>query len=214
MPVQPTRQRLSFGQPDRGAVGPNDVPPTEPETSDPAGTTAADESPVLEPGQVVPPVPERPVTSPPEPEAEMPDVASAAGTPEPSEAGTDTQAYEPADLPNPETVIDLELPERIPVIQLLDLAGKYLNLSYVYDPQKVTGEVTLKLNGDLKGQMKVKDLYLLLESVLQFKNLVMTRHKGNIVKILPITEVPSRPVPNRFPNSPIFGCAVFSGDRP
>jgi type II secretory pathway component GspD/PulD (secretin) len=196
MPAQPTRQRLSFGQPDRDAVEPNDVPPPEPEASEPAGTTAANESPVLEPGQVVPPVPERPATSPPEPEAEVAeaevaDVVSAAGTPEPSEAGADAQAYEPADLPNPETVIDLELPERIPVIQLLDLAGKYLNLTYVYDPQKVTGEVTLKLNGDLKGQMKVKDLYLLLESVLQFKNLVMTRHKGNIVKVLPITEVPN-----------------------
>ena len=38
------------------------------------------------------------------------------------------------------------------MIDLLDLVGKYLGLSYLYDPQKVTGEVTLKLNGDLKGQ--------------------------------------------------------------
>jgi len=92
-------------------------------------------------------------------------------------------------LPNADEFVDLTLPEKVPVIQLLDLVGKYLNLSYVYDPAKITGEVTLKLNGDLSGKMKVEDLYQLLESVLQFKNLVMTRHKGNIVKIVPVTEV-------------------------
>lgn len=96
--------------------------------------------------------------------------------------------YAPADFPNGDQVINLTLPEKLPVIQLMDLVGKYLNLSYVYDPAKVTGEVTLKLNGNLQGQMKVKDLYLLLESVLQFKDLIMTRHENNVVQIVPKTE--------------------------
>ena len=91
----------------------------------------------------------------------------------------------PPEFPNGEEVINLSLPERLPVIDLLDLAGKHLNLSYLYDPQKVAGEVTLKLNGQLKGQMKKKDLYLLLEAALQEKDLVMTRHKGNIVRVMP-----------------------------
>jgi len=97
-------------------------------------------------------------------------------------------AYEPAELLNGDRVVDLALPEKLPVIQLLDLVGKYMNLDYIYDPKEITGEVTLKLNGDLRGSMKVKDLYLLLESVLKFQNLVMTRHKGNIVTIVPLAK--------------------------
>jgi type II secretory pathway component GspD/PulD (secretin) len=103
-------------------------------------------------------------------------------------AGTNAALYEPPEFPNGDQVINLTLPEKVPVIQLLDLVGKYLNLSYVYDPAKVTGEVTLKLNGNLQGSMKVKELYLLLESVLQFKDLVMTRHKDNVVAIVPKAE--------------------------
>jgi len=61
---------------------------------------------------------------------------------------------------NGEDLIDMTLPETITVIQLLDLAGKYMGLTYVYDPREVTNlTVALKLSGDLKGQMKVKNLY-------------------------------------------------------
>jgi hypothetical protein len=42
--------------------------------------------------------------------------------------------------------------------------------------------------GTLKGQVKKKDLYPLLEAALQEKNLVMTRHKGNIVRVMPKAE--------------------------
>ncbi len=96
--------------------------------------------------------------------------------------------YTPLSALADDRIVDLTLPERLPVIQLLDLVGKYMNLDYVYDPAKITGEVTLKLNGDLRGSMRVRDLYLLLESVLKFQNLVMTRHKGNIVTIVPASE--------------------------
>ena len=156
----------------------------------------------LEPGQVVPSEVEPVVELKVEPELVAP-AADTPAQPEPIVAEVETPAqaelaaastpgvlsYEPGDFPNGEHVVDMALPPEMPVIQLLDLVGKYLNLSYVYDPQKVQGNVTLKLNGNLKGSMKVKDLYLMLESVLQFKNLVMTRHKGNIVKIVPITEI-------------------------
>ncbi len=138
----------------------------------------------LRPGEIVPSDSERVAQPPARPESA--DVMAAAQpTAQPKSAAS---FYEPAEFPNGDELIELTLPDKVQVIQLLDLIGKYLNLSYVYDPQKVTGEVTLKLNGNLRGRMKVKDLYLLLESVLQFKDLVMTRHKGNIVKIVPKAE--------------------------
>ena len=156
----------------------------------------------LLPGQVVPPasedlavnraapadggqaVPERlvnPATSQARPEPENAGVAMPGGVPA-------AAAYEPAELLNGDRVVDLTLPEKLEVIHLLDLVGKYMNLTYLYDPEKVKGEVTLKLNGDLRGSMKVRDLYLLLESVLKFKKLAMTRHKDNVVQIVPVDE--------------------------
>ena len=145
----------------------------------------ASEPVTLQPGQVVPPE-LQPI---PTPEKEAESKTLKAESPTPVRAAVDASSYEPAAFPNGDQEIKLTLPERLPVIQLLDLVGKYLNLSYVYDPAKVTGEVTLKLNGNLQGSMKVKDLYLLLESVLQFKDLVMTRHNGNVVQIVPKTDV-------------------------
>jgi len=82
---------------------------------------------------------------------------------------------------------ELVLPEKLPVIMLLDLVGKHLGLSYVYNPDDLKGEVSLKLNGQLRGSIKVKDLYPLLEQTLKANNLVTTRHRGNIVTILPAT---------------------------
>lgn len=95
-----------------------------------------------------------------------------------------TSIYEPAAIPDGDTYVTLNLQGPVPLIDLLDLVGKYLNLSYLYDPAAVSGDVSLKLNGSLKGQVKKKDLYPLIEAVLQDKDLVMTRHKGNIIRIL------------------------------
>jgi len=161
------------------ALGQATVPETPVQV--PAGADAAAERPAepiaLQPGQIVP--------------AEAGPALDAA---EPAEPGpvlppaSDVNAYAPRRVTEDDRVVDLNLPERLPVIQLLDLVGKYMNLDYVYDPTKITGEVTLKLNGNLRGSMRVRDLYLLLESVLKFQNLAMTRHKGNIVTIVPITD--------------------------
>src|SRR4030042_2986064 len=60
-----------------------------------------------------------------------------------------------------------------------------MNLNFMYDPTKIQGEVTLMLTGDLRGPVKVGDLYPLLESVLRFRGFAMTR-RGNLVIIVPV----------------------------
>jgi len=91
-------------------------------------------------------------------------------------------SYEPQPIPNADETLELALPEKLEVIQLLDLVGKYLNLNYVYDPKQLQGkEVHLKV----QGPIKVRELYPLAESVLKFTGLVMTR-KGNLVTIVPL----------------------------
>ena len=80
-------------------------------------------------------------------------------------------------------MLELDLPEKLNIIDLLDLVGKYLQLDYMYDETQVKGEVSLKL----QGPIKVRDLYPLLESVLKFRGFVMTR-KGNLVTIVPAAE--------------------------
>jgi len=142
----------------------------------------------LAPGQIVPSEAGR-ITP---PTIEPKSIADRGGllglAPTASVSPVSSSLYEPAMLPDGEEVITLTLPERVPVIDLLDLVGKYLNLSYLYDPQKVAGEVVWKLNGGLKGQVKKKDLYPLLEAALQDKDLVMTRHRGNIIRVMPKVE--------------------------
>ncbi|MHC4804697.1 MAG: hypothetical protein ACYTBX_00345 [Planctomycetota bacterium] len=97
-------------------------------------------------------------------------------------------AYEPGPIINGEQTLKLDLPEKFDITLLLGLVGPYLNLDFMYDPAKVSGEVTLMLQGKLQGPIKVKDLYPMLESVLKFKGFVMTRHKGNLVTVVPKEE--------------------------
>lgn len=104
---------------------------------------------------------------------------------EPAAAGGQ---YEPEPLANGNDVLKLDLPEKLTLVDLLSFVGEHLQLDYIYDPKKVVGEVTLKLQGKLRGPIKVSDLYPLLESVLKFKGFVMTR-KDNIVTVVPATEV-------------------------
>jgi len=95
-------------------------------------------------------------------------------------------SYEPQiDLKGDE-MLDLDLPERLEIGDLLGLVGEYLDLDYMFDPEKVKGSVALKL----RGPIKVRDLYPLLESVLKFQGFVMTR-KGNLVTIVPAAEAMS-----------------------
>ena len=97
--------------------------------------------------------------------------------------------YEPEPIANGDETLQLHLPEKLELIDLLDLVGEYLHLHYIYDPVKVKGDVTLKLHGKLQGAIRLKDLYPLLESVLKFKGFVMTRGKGNLVTIVPKAEI-------------------------
>jgi general secretion pathway protein D len=129
---------------------------------------------------------------------EMPMVEQAAAIPEPepeelavvaqkpaesAEPAVSIRSYEPEPTVSGNEMLNVDLPEKLSIIALLDLVGKYLQLDYMYDPTKVKGDVTLKL----QGPIKVKDLYPLLESVMKFRNLVMTR-RGNLIIIVPRTE--------------------------
>lgn len=91
--------------------------------------------------------------------------------------------YEPRPIAEGDEMLELDLPEKLNVIDLLDLVGKYLKLDYMYDETKVRGDVALRL----QGPVKIKDLYPLLESVLKFRGFVMAR-KGNFVTIVPAGE--------------------------
>jgi general secretion pathway protein D len=93
------------------------------------------------------------------------------------------RSYEPAPIADGNEMLELDLPEKLNIIDLVDLVGKYLRLDYMYDERQVRGEVSLKL----QGPIKVRDLYPLLESVLKFRGFVMTR-KGNLVTIVPAGE--------------------------
>lgn len=97
--------------------------------------------------------------------------------------------YDPAPLANGEDVLQLDLPDQVELSQLLDLAAEYLHIDYMYDPEAIQGQtVSLRLHGKLQGDIRVKDLYPLLESVLKFKGFAMTRHKENIVTIMPMAD--------------------------
>lgn len=104
---------------------------------------------------------------------------------EPNKEDKVRNPYEPEYTVNADETLELALPDKLDVIQLLDLVGKYLNLNYVYDTKLVQGkEVYLKV----QGPIKVRDLYPLAESVLKFTNLVMSR-KGNLVTIVPLDNI-------------------------
>jgi len=90
------------------------------------------------------------------------------------------RSYSPEPVDIGDEMLELDLPAKLNIIDLVDLVGKYLNLDYMYDTAVVKGDVSLKL----QGPMKIKDLYPLLESVLKFKGFVMSR-KGNLVTIVP-----------------------------
>ncbi len=92
-------------------------------------------------------------------------------------------------LDNGDDVLALSLPEKVNLVQLIDLVGEYLHLDCVYDAEKIGSQaVTLKLHSKAQSEIRVRDLYSLLETILKFKGLVMTRHDGNLVTIAPVAE--------------------------
>jgi len=96
--------------------------------------------------------------------------------------------YELPELANGEQVVNLALADRqkLTVLEFLGLVGPYLQLDFMYDEKDVTQEVSINPHGKFRGPIKVKELYPLLEDVLKFKKLAMTRGKGNLVTIVPV----------------------------
>jgi type II secretory pathway component GspD/PulD (secretin) len=112
-----------------------------------------------------------------QPETKQPDKAEQPGI----------NVYNVEDIPNGSETLRLDLPDKCDIVLLLNLVGETLGLDFLYDDQKVQGQVTLKLQGKYSGPIKVKELYPLLESVLRFKGFVMTR-KNNLVTVVPKEE--------------------------
>jgi general secretion pathway protein D len=95
----------------------------------------------------------------------------------------DESLYRPEFSVGTKEELKINLPSKLNITDLLSLVGEYLELDFMYDPRKVTGEVMLKF----RGPIRVKDLYPLMESVLKFHGFVMTR-KESLVTIVPVAE--------------------------
>ncbi|MBN2271879.1 MAG: hypothetical protein JXN61_14775, partial [Sedimentisphaerales bacterium] len=104
--------------------------------------------------------------------------------------------YEPLVGPGVSGDLKVTLPAKLDIIQLLQLAGEYLNLNFMYDPVKIKGEVTILWTGNQKGTIKVNELYPLMESVLNFHGFAMTRNAGaNMVTVTLEAEVMEKDPP-------------------
>jgi general secretion pathway protein D len=93
---------------------------------------------------------------------------------------------------DPNQLISVVLPERIPIITLINLISEYYKLTYIYDPAKIQGDITVRLptGKGVEGKLTIGELYALLESTLKLKDLVMTR-RDNFVFIVPKGEAGS-----------------------
>jgi len=118
--------------------------------------------------------------SPTAPEAEQPETAEA-NQPAPTHTQFNLSA---ADLE-----LELQLPERLEIIDLLDLLGKYLRLNYMFDENILKGQY---VNLRVQGKIKVRDLYAIAENVLRFRGLVMTRSNDLVTIIQMGSNVPSQ----------------------
>ena len=88
-------------------------------------------------------------------------------------------------IPNPDGVITMDLPEQLTLIEFLGWVGPYLKMDFMYNRADLENQdVTISPNGVLKGPIKIKELYYLLDSVLKFKGYAMTRGSGNLVTIV------------------------------
>ncbi len=118
------------------------------------------------------------------------------------------------DVPEADKVLDVSLPEHLPLAQLLDLVGSHTNLNFVYDPEVVTGDVAVRIAGGRQGEVRVRDLYRLLESALEIRGLALVQLEGNLVAILPKEDTPKPTydlldmVPPENPPEPTIKTAV------
>ncbi len=94
------------------------------------------------------------------------------------------------EIPNADDILKISLPkEPLPLIDFLDFVGKHLHLDYLYDPDKMkTIKVNLRRDGQLSGEITIRELYSVLESVLFFNNFVMTEKDGLMI-VRPNTEI-------------------------
>ncbi|MBN2456433.1 MAG: hypothetical protein JXB29_07875 [Sedimentisphaerales bacterium] len=110
---------------------------------------------------------------------------------QPNEPMTETKGepvgrrpYSPEPVALAEDELELNLPEMLDIVLLLDLVHKHLDLDLMYDPAEVKGQVALRV----QGPIKIKELYPLLESVLKFRGFGMTR-KGNLVTVVSAAKI-------------------------
>ncbi len=127
-------------------------------------------------------VPEQPAAVEPVAKIEHPNEVNEVNVP-----GAESAKLGPEEIPGADELLKVDLPEKLPIEVFLGFVGEHLGLDYIYDPAKVKGEVTLRLHGKLRGTIRKRDLYDMLESVMQFYGYVMTR-KDNLVTIRPINE--------------------------
>jgi type II secretory pathway component GspD/PulD (secretin) len=121
--------------------------------------------------------------------SEVPEEPSAAEDEEMMEAVAEEEeepsivkrSYEVTGIELPDAELEITLPDKLNIVQLLELVGQYLGLNYMYDEKDVIGkEVSLRI----QRAVKASELYAIVESVLKFRGLVMTR-KGNLVTVAP-----------------------------
>jgi len=118
------------------------------------------------------------------PEQEQKVLEQKASAPQPSAV---SRPYETKPIPNGDDVLQLALPETLDITDFLGFVGEHLHLTYLYDSTKVKGDITLRPHGRLRGPIKLKELYPLLEQVMQFYGFAMTR-RGDLVSIVPAAE--------------------------
>lgn len=87
-------------------------------------------------------------------------------------------------IPEANAVLELQLPEKVDIVNMLDLLGEYMGLDYIYDEAKIRGDITLKV----QGAITVRDLYSYVEAILKSKGFAMVRGRGKLVLIVPVAE--------------------------
>lgn len=167
------------------------------ETTKPVKTTPEPVIPKVEKSDVVPPVDANaPRKGPIEPLQQLQARSVSAGVNPPGGQAYDGGLYEPQIGPGVSGDLKVTLPPKLDIIALLQLAGEYLNLNFMYDPIKIKGELTILWTGNQKGTIKVSELYPLMESVLQFHGFAMTRNVGaNMVTVTPVAEIMEKDPP-------------------
>lgn len=99
------------------------------------------------------------------------------------------RSYDTESIPNGEDVLDITIPEKQTLEEFIRLVGKFMKIDFFYDPKIIKGEVEFKFDGELRGgQIKVKELYPMLESILHYNDLAMVK-KDNFVIIVPRDQV-------------------------